>query len=120
MTDVKTVVSPEDVVKVQEFIQDNIHVDDSIFDYITRIVEATRVDTRVRLGCSPRASITLLNASKTNAILAGRDFVIPEDVQSVGFEALNHRILMNPESDIEGVTVRSVIDSLIENCWVPR
>lgn len=120
VSDVKTVVSPEEVVKVQDFIQENVHVDNSIIDYITRIVETTRLDNRVRLGCSPRASITLLYASKTNAVLAGRDFVIPEDVQSVAFEALNHRIIMNPESDIEGVSVRNVIESIMEGCWVPR
>ncbi len=97
-----------------------VRVDDSLFSYILDIVEATRRTKHVLLGGSPRASITLLLCAKASALLEGRDFVIPEDVQSLAQPVLRHRLLLTPDAEMEGVTADRLLEQLLSGIRVPR
>jgi MoxR-like ATPase len=117
---IKTVARPEDIVRVQGFIEKEIHVDPSIMGYISQLVSTSRTDSRVKLGASPRGSITVLRASKTTAILKGRDYVIPEDVQEVFYDSLNHRLIIKPECELDNITPKMVIQDIMKNTPVPK
>ena len=72
------------------------------------------------LGASPRASIAILKSSKAMAAMYGRDFVTPDDIKKVTPSILEHRIIVTPEREMEGVTSNSVINEIIENLEVPK
>jgi len=74
----------------------------------------------VLVGSGPRATQSLLLASRANAALAGRDFVTPDDVKSLTEAVLGHRIVLRPEYEIEGVTIAEVIGKILEQVAVPR
>lgn len=99
---------------------DSVVVDDSIVGYVTAIVRGTREHPSVTLGASPRAAVSLLTAAKALAMLAGRDFVTPDDVKSMSFPCLRHRIVLRPEIEIEGVGADAVLLDAVEQVPVPR
>ena len=81
-------------------------VDDSLLDYIAEIVGRTREHRSLYFGASPRASIALLLGAQARAAIEGRDFVIPDDVKALAPAALRHRVGLQPDAEIEGVTRR--------------
>ena len=95
-------------------------VEDSIFNYIVSLATASRNSNELVLGGSPRASISLLLASKTYAALQGRDYILPDDVKSLAPHVYRHRILLKPEAEIEGLTPDDVIDRLLAEAEIPR
>ena len=95
-------------------------VDDSILSYITEIVRATRTSPVVDLGVSPRGGVALLGLSKAWAWMSGRTFVTPDDVKVVTKPGLRHRLAVQPEAELEGVTADIVLDGLLEAVPVPR
>lgn len=95
-------------------------VDDSILSYITDIVRATRTSPVVDLGVSPRGGVALLGLSKAWAWMSGRSFVTPDDVKLVTKPGLRHRLAVQPEAELEGVTPDIVLDGLLESVPVPR
>ena len=95
-------------------------VDQSVLGYISQITRATRESPHLLLGCSPRASVMLLQAAKAFAAIQGRSYVNPDDVKALALPALRHRILLRPEADIEGLTADQVLASTIERIPVPR
>jgi len=95
-------------------------VDQSLLGYISQITRATRESPHLLLGCSPRASVMLLQAAKAFAAIQGRGYVNPDDVKALALPALRHRILLRPEADIEGLTADQVLASTIERIPVPR
>jgi MoxR-like ATPase len=97
-----------------------VKVDDSIFNYIISIIETTRRINAVAIGASPRGSIALLMCSKTWAAINGRDFVIPDDVFELAYPILRHRIVLQPESEIEGIKPDEVIENILSQIKVPR
>ncbi|MGI6705991.1 MAG: AAA family ATPase [Clostridia bacterium] len=97
-----------------------VRVDESIFSYIMAIVGATRQSRHLLLGASPRASIALLMASKTLAAAENRDYVIPDDAKYLSLPVLRHRVLVSPESEIEGVRADDVIYGILNQVKVPR
>ena len=92
----------------------------AVLHYIGEIVRATRTHPSVALGCSPRAAVMLLQASKVLAGLRGRAFVTPDDVKAMAMPALRHRLILRPEADIEGVTADQVIAGVLATVEVPR
>jgi len=88
--------------------------------YITAIVRATRSTPQVALGASPRAAIMLMLASQASAVLAGRNFVTPDDVKTMARPALRHRMILQPEFEVEGHTSDDCIAELLLNVEVPR
>lgn len=90
-----------------------IHVDDTVRDYIVRLVFATRQHPDFILGASPRGSLALYRASQAYAALQGRDFVLPDDVKHLALPVLAHRCLLHPESALRGTTVNQTLSQII-------
>jgi MoxR-like ATPase len=88
--------------------------------YIVDLCRATRQSPSLRLGVSPRGATALLAASRAWAWLAGRDFVIPDDVKALARPALRHRIQLRPEAELEGVTPEGILDGILASVPVPR
>ena len=95
-------------------------VEGKIIKYIAEIVSNTRNHPHLYLGGSPRASIAILNTAKAFAAINGRDFVIPEDVKRALNPVLNHRIILTPEREMEGMTTENVIEMIVQSVEVPR
>ncbi len=116
---IESVVNSESLMECQEVIR-SITVEPSILNYIVGLAEASRNSHELVLGGSPRASITLLLASKTYAAIQGRDYIIPDDVKYLAPHVYRHRILLKPEAEIEGLTSDGVIDRLLTEVEIPR
>lgn len=99
---------------------DTVVVDEGVSGYVTAIVRGTREHASVMLGASPRAAVALLTASKAAALLAGRDYVTPDDVKEMAMPCLRHRMVLRPEIEIEGVGADSVLTDVIAQVPVPR
>ncbi|MDR3340752.1 MAG: MoxR family ATPase [Candidatus Symbiothrix sp.] len=95
-------------------------VEDSLLKYIADIVMATRNSPAVYLGASPRASVALLNTAKAYALLQGRDFIIPDDIKYIAVPVLQHRLLLSPETEMEGRSAGTIVKRLIEKVEVPK
>ncbi|MCH2022053.1 MAG: MoxR family ATPase [Saprospiraceae bacterium] len=119
VADVRAVLSPKEVKECQEIVE-KIHVKDELLDYIAAITLNTRNNGDLFLGASPRASLSIMQASKAVAAINGRDFVTPDDIQYVAFPVLNHRIILTPEREMEGMDVKDVIKDIISKVEVPR
>jgi MoxR-like ATPase len=91
----------------------HVHVDPSVNDYVSRLVEATRSATEVRLGASVRGALALIRSAKTLAAASGRHYVIPDDVKSLAEPVLAHRLLLDPEAEFDGVTTSGIIGQLL-------
>ena len=91
-----------------------------VIHYITAIVRATRSLPTLVLGASPRAAVMLLQAGRALALLRGRDFVTPDDVRDLAAPALRHRIVLNPEAEIEGTTADRCVQDVLARVEVPR
>jgi MoxR-like ATPase len=94
--------------------------EEKILKYIAEVIAKTRTHTHLFLGASPRASIAVLNTAKTFAAMNGRDFVTPEDVKKALFPVLNHRIILSPEREMEGITPEKVIEMIVQSVEIPR
>lgn len=124
--EVEPVVAPEEIVKARGVVND-IYVDDRVKDYIVDIVWATRdpaaanlkLDGLIRYGASPRATIFLTLAAKANAFIAGRGYVTPQDVKTVGMDVLRHRIGVTYEAEAESVGTEDVIGQIFAGVKVP-
>jgi MoxR-like ATPase len=97
-----------------------VRVSDAISGYIVSVARQTRQHPAVWVGAGPRATIALLSASRALAALEERDFVLPEDVKALAGPVLEHRMLLRPEFEMEGMEVREVIKSVLEAVEVPR
>src|SRR2546422_7076591 len=98
----------------------NVVVRDELVAYLTDVVRATRKHESVLVGAGPRATQSLLLAGRAFAAIAGRDFVTPDDIQAMAVPVLEHRLILRPEFEIEGVTVTEVIQKILEQVAVPR
>lgn len=98
----------------------SIHVDERVIDYITSIVGRTRNWGTLYIGASPRASVTLLLASRISAAMLGRDYVNPDDVRRLAPWTLRHRVILNPDAEIEGMTADQVVNDIVAAVEVPE
>ena len=117
--EVITVFSAMEIKECQEIVE-KVHIDDSLLDYIAEVVSSTRNSADLFLGASPRASLAILKTAKAIAAMAGRDFVTPEDIQYVAYPVLNHRIILTPEREMEGMDIKSVVQKILKKIEVPR
>ena len=92
----------------------------AVLDYLVKVVRATREHESVLVGASPRGSIFLVAAAKARALLAGRDFVTPDDVVAMAEPVLGHRITLNAEAEVAGVTRAEVLRAILDRIEVPR
>ena len=91
-----------------------------LLDYIVSIIRGTRELPSLTLGASPRAAVMLLAASKALAVLRGRAYVTPDDVRDLAAPVLRHRIVLNPEAEIGGMTADQCVARVLERIEVPR
>ncbi len=117
--DVTPVISQDDFLSLQALAENEVYVDDSILDYITKIVRATREHEQVEIGSSPRGALALLRISRCLAVIYGRDFVVPDDVKMIAQDALSHRIILKIEETIEGAKERQIIDAVVASIPAP-
>ncbi len=116
---VEAVISPEDLLELRGALE-GILVKDEIVAYIVDLVRATRNHDTVLVGAGPRATQALLLGARGLAALEGRDFVSPDDVKTMAVPVLQHRLILRPEYEIEGLTVIEVIDKIQQQITVPR
>jgi MoxR-like ATPase len=112
------VITAEQLVACQRAVR-TVHVDPKIRRYITEIVHATRAHHDVRLGGSPRASIALYRSSQAVAAIRGRNFVEPDDVKQIVPAVLGHRIILQPESRLQNVTVAEILTDVLDQTKAP-
>jgi MoxR-like ATPase len=111
-TAVPPIVTADAVLEMAQLAR-TVHVDPSVNDYVSRLVESTRGATEVRLGVSVRGALALVRAAKTLAAASGRHYVVPDDVKSLAEPVLSHRLVLDPEAEFDGVTPSSVIGQLL-------
>jgi len=107
------------LVAMREAVQ-QIRTSDAILDYIVDLVRATRERPSIAFGASPRAATMLTTASRAYAALAGRDYVLPDDLKALAVPALRHRIVLAPGAEIEGLTTEAVVRQIVDQVAVPR
>ncbi|KPK36073.1 MAG: ATPase [Nitrospira bacterium SG8_35_1] len=120
------IMAPADISRIREVI-DSIYMDEKIEEYILSLVAATRdprlcnldIGDLIRYGASPRATIFLANASKANALLAGRGYVTPQDVKSIAPDILRHRVIVTYEAEAEEKTSDDIVKQILDNVEVP-
>jgi len=108
----------EDVLALQDAVL-QVYCSKEVRSYIANICAATRKHSALQLGASTRAAIALVRASQACALLDGRDFILPEDVQSMAQPVMAHRILLSPESRMKGLTAARVLRAVLEGVSVP-
>ena len=116
---VKTVISGEKIIEFRNLVN-QIKIEENLLKYIANIVVNTRSNSFLYLGASPRASIAILGASKAFAAIEGRDFVTPDDIKRATIPVLQHRVIVTPEREMEGVTSKQIIEQIIEAVEIPR
>jgi len=116
---VTAVSSPEEILRLRARVLE-VEVRDDLPAYVVRLLRATRNDSALVLGGSPRAGVMLLVASKARAALQGRGYVTPDDVKSVFLPAFRHRVLLDPTEEIEGGTTDDVLRRILDSQEVPR
>ncbi len=116
---IKPVLRPNTLESLRQCLM-NILIKDELIGYIVDIVRATRKHQSVLIGAGPRATQALLLSSRAFAAIDGRDFVIPDDIKHMAVPVLDHRLILRPEYEIEGLTVNEVIQDILQNIAVPR
>ena len=112
------VVGPSDLEQMKASVED-VFVSEAIGRYIVSIVDATRSAPRVQVGASPRGSLALVKLARAKAVLAGREFVTPEDVKAVAVPALAHRIALRPDSWVAGVKGDAIVREVLDRVPAP-
>lgn len=116
--EVNQVTNADKLIAAQDLIN-QVYIDERILKYVKDITLKTRNHPQVQMGAGPRGSLVLMKCSKARAAMLGRTYVTPDDVRALVIPALNHRILLNPEAELEGLDVKSVIKNIMEEIPVP-
>ena len=117
--EVRQCLEKEEILGLRSQVQ-RIFISDELVGYIAALVTATRQNKNLMLGASPRASLGLLRMAKALAGMSGREYVIPEDIQDVAQAVICHRLLLDPEKELAGITVEWVLKEIIQSIPVPR
>jgi MoxR-like ATPase len=116
---VDQVLTPEILTKLRDSLA-GILVKDELSAYIVDIVRQTRRHPSVMVGAGPRATQALILAGRTHAAINGRDFITPDDIKTLALPVLEHRLILRPEYEIEGLTVKEVVEEILKEIAVPR
>jgi MoxR-like ATPase len=116
---VRAVIGPEDLAALRTELQ-HITLREELVAYVVDVVRATRAGESVLVGAGPRATQALLLASRAHAALQMRDFVTPDDIKTMAVPVLEHRLILRPEFEIEGLSVAEVIKGVLQQVPVPR
>jgi MoxR-like ATPase len=117
--EVKAIVDPKQAIEMQSVVED-VHVDDDVESYIVEIVQSTRDLTRVEVGASPRGSLALLHLARANAVLHGRDYVIPDDVKAIAVPGLSHRLILKAGPWLAGLKAERIVDEILTKVSAPK
>ncbi|MBI5000667.1 MAG: MoxR family ATPase [Euryarchaeota archaeon] len=117
--DIAKVLDTTKVLEMQRAVED-VHMDPGLGDYAVEIVRRTRAHGQVEVGASPRGSLAVMRLSSALAALAGRDFVIPDDIKAAAVPALAHRVILKPDPWIKGVRPETVIGNVLDEVPVPK
>ncbi len=115
---IEPVCSAEDVIALQDQVT-QIYCSPEVRSYIATLVAATRQEPSLSLGASTRAAIALMHGAQACALLDGRDFILPEDVQHMVLPVIAHRLVLNPEARMKGITAEEVLINILKNVTVP-
>lgn len=113
LSDVHPVTNAQNLLEVQNYLT-SVRVADSVLSYAIRLCEATRVHPLVELGISPRGVSALVKMARAGAVLRERNYVVPEDVQSVFFDVCAHRIILRPQAQVDGITARDILAEILQ------
>ena len=116
---VQQIITPEVLTKLRMALE-GILVKADLVSYVVDIVRKTRTHQSVLVGAGPRATQALLLSSRAFATISGRDFVTPDDIKTMAYPVLEHRLILRPEYEIEGLTVKEVIENILKEIAVPR
>jgi MoxR-like ATPase len=123
----RVVIHPDRVLRAREIVR-GLHVDEKIKEYVLDIVAATREPAKwnlkdltglIQFGASPRAGINLVKAAKAHAFLAGRAYVLPEDVKTMAHDTIRHRLIPTYQAEADGVTSDQMLDRILAAVQVP-
>ncbi len=117
--DIKMVTTTEEIIAMQQ-LSKQIHVSPAVVNYITSIVHSLRFDPDVLSGLSARSGITIFKCARAFALLDGRDYVIPDDVKRLVYFAVEHRLRVKPEAEMEDITPRMIITRNLDKVPVPK
>ena len=115
---IRPLVTAEHICEVQNYLS-ALRISDELLYYITHLCEATRTNQMVNLGISPRGVLALTQMAKAQAVLKGRSFVVPEDVQDVFIDVCAHRLILKPQARVQGITERSVLEGILKEVYPP-
>lgn len=118
-TFVQQVTSPGEVCAMQQETE-QVHVAEELYHYIAKLIAATREDPQIQLGASPRAGAALLRMARASAWIAGRDYLIPQDIQNVFSDVLAHRILLSPQARTQGKQGEQILQQVLSRVSAPR
>ena len=116
---VNTVMSPQDFMAIQSLVS-SMRCDRAVIDYAVRLCAATRSSAVLECGAGPRGSLSLIRCARAKALLEGRDFIIPDDVKSLAVPVLAHRLTLSAEGELEGLTEKSIVESILSTVEAPR
>lgn len=114
----ESVISVAEVLDIRKQVE-QVHVDDTIQDYIVKIVQATREHKDIYLGCSPRSTLALFNNCRALAVIRERDYVLPDDIKDLAICTLAHRIILKSEARMQGKGQESVLSEILKSIRVP-
>ena len=115
----EAVISPNEIVELRKVAKE-VQVSPDIVEYTASIIESLREDADVLVGPSTRAGIALYKSSRCLALLDGRDFVIPDDIKHLAFPAIEHRIRVKPEAEMDDITPKMILERVLEQVPVPK
>lgn len=115
---VDVITNSEEIMKIQNLVN-HVYIDDRILKYIRDIIFKSRNHPQIALGAGPRASLTLMKCSKARAAILGRNYVTPDDIRALCIPVLNHRLLLKPEAELEGLDSTTVVQRILEEIPIP-
>ncbi|MDE3090847.1 MAG: MoxR family ATPase, partial [Chloroflexota bacterium] len=116
--DIAQVLTAQELIDAQRAVKD-VYLDALVKEYILALIDATRKHPDIYLGASPRGSLALYKTAQARAAIAGREYVIPDDIKALADSALAHRLIVSPAARLKNVDPRAVIDELIHSVAVP-
>ena len=119
LKDINSILQVDDIKTHKENIK-SVKVENSIFEYLVRLASLSRNLKQLKLGASPRATLNWLNAAKALAYMQNRDFVIPDDIKYLAEPILEHRLILTSQSELDGIKVKQIIQSILDQVSVPR